>query len=98
VIVGRYDLDDLDDLNKCGYHARMSSQTGLPGNPELCDLLDDTAQVVSLLHDYGQDWQIDRQVSPAAWVAVRRYRPPVLEIHCALSIDELRVKLERATR
>ena len=70
----------------------------LPANTVECGDLDSTPKVAALLHDFGEDWQIERQVSPAAWVAFRRCRPPVLEIHCALRIDELRAKLEQAQR
>jgi hypothetical protein len=58
--------------------------------------LDSTEKLAALFADYGKDWQIQRQISPTAWVAVRRCQPPVLEVHCALSINELRAKLERA--
>jgi hypothetical protein len=63
--------------------------------PSPCD---DTASVIGLLHDYGQDWQIQKQQSPAVWVAIRRMQPPVLEIHCATTAGELRDKLAKATR
>jgi hypothetical protein len=96
VPVARYDLDDLDDLDMLGYHAVMSPHTDREETADSSEGLDSTAKVVSLLADYGQHWQIDRQVSPTAWVAVRRCQPPVVEVHCALTIDELRAKLERA--
>ena len=57
----------------------------------------DSAEVAELLHDFGEIWQIERQTSPTAWVAVRRVQPPLLEIHCAVTIEELREKLVRAS-
>jgi len=56
---------------------------------------DSTNKLAALLADYGQDWQIGHQISPSAWVAMRRCQPPVAEIHCAVSIDQLRAKLDR---
>ncbi len=77
------------------YHVVMS-HTDREETADSSEGLDSTAKVVSLLADYGHDWQIDRQVSPTAWVALRRCQPPAVEVHCALTIDELRAKLERA--
>jgi hypothetical protein len=68
----------------------------LENQDDPCAELDSAEKLATLVADYGQDWQIQRQISPTAWVAVRRCQPPVLEVHCALSIDELRAKLERA--
>lgn len=53
--------------------------------------------MLALIHDYGEAWQIERQVSPTAWVAVRRVQPPLLEIHCAATLDELRKKLRKVS-
>lgn len=97
MLVAWCDQDDLDDLYKLGYHESMpphADQYENHGDP--CAQLDSTDKLTTLFADYGQDWQIQRQISPTAWVAVRRCTPPVLEVHCALSIDDLRAKLDRA--
>ena len=55
------------------------------------------AELIDLMRDYGELWQIERQASPAAWVAVRRFQPPVFEVYCAVTLGELREKLAHAS-
>jgi hypothetical protein len=66
------------------------SFTGGVPDPDL------VAALSGLLHNYGEQWQIQRQASPDVWVAVRRPEPGVMEIHCAHSVAELRAKLVAA--
>jgi hypothetical protein len=55
-----------------------------------------SSKLSALIADYGARWQIDRQESPAGWVAIRRPTPTQVEVHCATELDDLRAKLERA--
>jgi len=54
------------------------------------------SKLSALLADYGARWQIERQESPAGWVAIRRPTPTQVEVHCATELDDLRAKLEGA--
>jgi hypothetical protein len=74
----------------------MPPRADQPGNyGDLRAEPDSTNTLAALLADCGQDWQIDHQISPSAWVAMRRCQSPVVEIHYALSIDQLRAKPDR---
>lgn len=61
------------------------------------DLMTDLhPELADLLHDYRDDWQIERQEHPLAWVAIRH--PTLTRIHVLVALDlkGLRAKLESA--
>jgi len=52
------------------------------------------ATLATLLQDFGGCWQIGQQAGSAAWEAIRRPTPSQTVVHVALTLPELRGKLE----
>jgi hypothetical protein len=54
------------------------------------------AELRSLRDDYGGCWQIQHQLSPECWTAVRRPEPSQVIIKVAHDLDTLRAKIAAA--
>jgi hypothetical protein len=52
--------------------------------------------LIELMHDFGEDWQIQPDAEVGAFVAVRRPTPTAQHILIAHDLSALREKLERA--
>ena len=69
-------------------------------NSNLPEPLDDSAGFASLLHDYGERWQITREYRNRVWW-YRAVRRPLIEHDkpiWALSINQMRDALDAAER
>ena len=54
------------------------------------------AALSSLFHDFGERWQIQHQLSPQCWTAVRRPEPSQVILKVAHDLEGLRAKMTAA--
>jgi hypothetical protein len=64
----------------------------------VCGNDETTGKLDTVLTRFGERWQIERQMSPPAWVGICKPAPTQTEVHCALDLDGLAAKLEKADR
>lgn len=63
--------------------------------PHATDIeLDIPAKLAALMQDFGRCWQIGQQAGSTAWEAIKRPTPSRTVVHVALTLSELRGKLE----